>query len=385
MALDKSKLLSMFKKAQNQAKVAAETVTKAVDERFLRLNIGSTYHLRLLYCPSKVRETPFINLETHRHYDPNTKTVQRVVCPTSKHIDGANGFNTCPICKACSDLWKRGQAGDAVAAQLYKENRRTPENYAVVYVVKDTSADNPQTGKIKILRYGFEINKFLNAECLGIAGKGQPEIDQDEIVGFEAFDLEEGRNLVIKVGKKDVMAGKGGKAISFPEYETSFSRSLSAVPVDIDDLPKIFEDLRFDELLHVSTPDELKQYYKSRILSKMGDDFEEAPVQSVEENVPVKKVKTVTELLEEEEDEEEDVIKPVKKATSSKFFDEEEEEEEEVPAKPAKKSSVSKFFDEDEDEEEVEEEEAPAPKKAAKSSKKKFVLDDFDTDLSDLD
>ena len=68
----------MFKKAQNQAKVAAETVTKAVDERFLRLNIGSTYHLRLLYCPSKVRETPFINLETHRHYDPNTKTVQRV-------------------------------------------------------------------------------------------------------------------------------------------------------------------------------------------------------------------------------------------------------------------------------------------------------------------
>ena len=344
MALDKSKLQALFQKAQANAKKAASApAQKKVDERFLKMNIGSTYHLRLLYLPTQKRTSPFIENQVHRFYDSVTKEYTRVVCPTSSHILGSAGFDRCPVCKVLSDLWKRSQEGDKLAEELYRTGRRSSENYAVVYVVKDSSTENPQTGKIKILKYGFEISKFLNAECLGIAGKGQPEIDQDDIVGFEAFDLSAGRNLIIKVGKKDVRMG--GKMVSFPEYETAFSRSLSAVDVDIDSLPAIFKEIRFDEDFFVDIDEEaLMNYYNKFIKSRLNEvveneepaeeesedieeSFEDAePVKTVSANASKKTSKSVTDLLEEDED----------------FF---EEDEEEVPAPAPKKKTESKKSD----------------------------------------
>jgi hypothetical protein len=338
MALDKTKLAAIFKKAQQTAKksVSSEGTAKKFDDRFLKLNIGSSYQLRLLYLPTKERQVPFIEHQVHRNYDAATKTYTKVVCPTSSHISGVAGFDECPVCRAMSDLWKRAQNGDTVAGEIYKNCRRSAENYAVVYVAKDSSTENPQTGKIKILKYGFEIANFLNSECLGIAGKGQPEIDPDEIVGFEAFDLEAGRNLIIKVGKKDVRMN--GKTVSFPAYETSFSRSLTSIPVDIDDLPKIFEELRFDQDFFVnSNSDELLSFYKKFVAAEA----EEATVnefveEDEEDDIPMdypspkKSTKSMTDLLEEDEDEEpeEDEV------------DEDEDEDEEFPA--PKKSSAAK-------------------------------------------
>lgn len=350
--IDKNKLKAIFKKAQTNAKARSAEMTsetRTVDDRFLQLKIGNTYHLRLLYLPVEKREKPFIELQVHRHFDPTTRRYTRVVCPTSEHLLGSAGFDKCPVCRAMSDLWKAGQAGDKKASEAYRANRRTQENYAVVYVVKDSLTENSNAGQVKILKYGFEIAKFLNANCLGIAAKGDPEPDPDEVIGFEAFDLENGRNLVIKVGKKDVR-GANGEIISFPAYSTSFSQKTSAIDITEDDLPKIFKDLRFDESFFTEADDKaLLDFYKNFV----------NPEAATEEAAPEKK----------------------------------EEEEEDVPyefEKPAPKKAAtptSKFFDEVEEEDEEEEEEvAPAPKKQpAKKAKEVSKEEDFDLDFPDFE
>lgn len=354
MALDKSKLQALFQKAQANAKKASAPTQKKVDDRFLKMNIGSTYRLRLLYLPTAKRTSPFIENLVHRYYDPMTKEYIRAVCPTSSHLLGSAGYDKCPVCKVLSELWKRSQEGDKLAEELYRAARRSDENYAVVYVVKDSSVDNPQTGKIKILKYGFEISKFLNAECLGIASRGQPEIDPDEIVGFEAFDLSAGRDLVIKVGKKDVRIG--GKSVTFPEYETSFSRTLSEVDVDIDNLPHIFKELRFDEDFFVDADeDALLNYYNRVIKSRLN---------SVNEQ---------EEVVEDEDDVSFDM-----------------DEEDKTPAsKPSSKKqlSMSEMLEEDDDIFGDDEDEEPAPPPKKKSAAKASKVDDLDLDdlLSDFD
>lgn len=347
MALDKSKLQALFQKAQANAKKAAASPAKKVDERFLKMNIGSTYHLRLLYLPTQKRQSPFIENQIHRYYEPLTKEYARVVCPTSPHILGTGGYDKCPVCKVLSELWKRSQEGDKLAEELYKNHRRGEENFAVVYVVKDSSTENPQTGKIKILKYGFEISRFLNAECLGIAGKGQPEIDTDDIVGFEAFDLSAGRNLIIKVGKKDVRIA--GKSVTFPSYETAFSRSLSEVDVDINNLPQIFKELRFDEDFFVDMDeDALLSYYNKFIKNHLNESTSSNEDESVEE-------------LDADFEDEEELATKSNKAK--------------VPAK-----SMSDLLEEDDDL--FEDEELPAPKKKYKKEFDSFDLDDI---LADFD
>ena len=358
--IDKNKLKAIFKKAQTNAKARSAEIAneggRSIDDRFLQLKIGNTYHLRLLYLPVGKREKPFIELQVHRHFDPTTRRYTRVICPTSEHLLGSAGFDKCPVCRAMSDLWKAGQAGDKQAAEVYRQNRRTQENYAVVYVVKDSLTENSNAGQVKILKYGFEIAKFLNANCLGIAAKGDPEPDPDEVIGFEAFDLENGRNLVIKVGKKDVR-GANGEIISFPAYSTAFSQKTSSIDLTEEDLPKVFKDLRFDESFFTEADDKaLLDFYKNFV----NPESEAAPEKS--------------------EEEEEDV--PY-------------EFEKKAPKKEKSSSPASKFFDEVEDEEteeksedssDEEEEEEVAPKKAApKKAKAASKEEDFDLDFPDFD
>ena len=356
--IDKNKLKAIFKKAQTNAKARSAEMTnetRTVDDRFLQLKIGNTYHLRLLYLPVEKREKPFIELQVHRHFDPTTRKYTRVVCPTSEHLLGSAGFDKCPVCRAMSDLWKAGQAGDKKASEAYRANRRTQENYAVVYVVKDSLTENSNAGQVKILKYGFEIAKFLNANCLGIAAKGDPEPDPDEVIGFEAFDLENGRNLVIKVGKKDVR-GANGEIISFPAYSTSFSQKTSAIDITEDDLPKIFKDLRFDESFFTEADNKaLLDFYKNFV----NPESEAAPEKSEEEeDVPYEFEKKAPK-------------KEKSSSPASKFFDEVEDEDTEEKS-------------EDSSDEEEEEEVAPkkaAPKKAKAASKE----EDFDLDFPDFD
>lgn len=358
--IDKNKLKAIFKKAQTNAKARSAEIAneggRSIDDRFLQLKIGNTYHLRLLYLPVGKREKPFIELQVHRHFDPTTRRYTRVICPTSEHLLGSAGFDKCPVCRAMSDLWKAGQAGDKQAAEVYRQNRRTQENYAVVYVVKDSLTENSNAGQVKILKYGFEIAKFLNANCLGIAAKGDPEPDPDEVIGFEAFDLENGRNLVIKVGKKDVR-GSNGEIISFPAYSTAFSQKTSSIDLTEEDLPKVFKDLRFDESFYTEADDKaLLDFYKNFV----NPESEAAPAKSeeVEEDVPYEFEKKAPK-------------KEKSSSPASKFFDEVEDEDTEEKS-------------EDSSEEEEEEEVAPkkaAPKKAKAASKE----EDFDLDFPDFD
>lgn len=365
----KDKLKALFKKTQQVAQAEASASSAMPDNRFLKLEIGKSYRFRLLYLPTEKREKPFIELQTHKHYDPKSKKYTRVVCPTSEHILGRGGFDSCPICQANYQLYERKQAGDYQAGELYKQMRRGSENYAVVYVVKDTSVENSMQGECRIIKYPYDVAKKLNLYVLGITQRDMPEPDPDEILGYSAFDLESGIDVIISVGKKSVPELNA----VFPEYSVSFSKNATSVPLTEEQLPEIFEKLRFDDLLEPMDKSKLGDFYSKFIL---GESVESATEEDEVVLPPKATKKNAKPVLEETDDDEEDVP-----------YD---EPSIELPKKksPTKKSAVSKFledFDDEEESDEADEELVSPPAKASKKKSKQVVEDDDDWDIPDLD
>ena len=296
--ITKDALNKLFNKAQKTEQEKA--IVKTTDSRFLQMLPGNTYKVRLLFLPTKNRQTPFIETKLHRHYNPNFKSYTEVICPTSEYLDGNAGFEKCPICSMLSTIWKQVELGDKEARKIYDANKRVTKNYAVVYVVKDpVESENNQTGKFKILRYGWDLQKVLDRFVMGKAVKGKPVLDEDEIVGFDAFDVDEGRDFIITVARTEVTTPNG--KINFNSYGGSFSTKKTAVNVKLDDLPKIFKELKFDEdFLIPSDPDKLNEFYKNYVIGSSNKVIKELDIDE-EDNIIANDDK-LEELEEDKED-----------------------------------------------------------------------------------
>lgn len=360
----KTTLRDLFAKAQKneQAKVA----TSHQDERFLVLKPGRRYRVRLLFSPTEKRSGPFIETKIHRNYNPNLRKYTKVLCPSSDYLEGYEGYKMCPICQAAGKFYEKAQLGDANAQKMYNSIKRITENYAVVYVVQDSQeGEGNVAGKIKILKYGFDIQKVFDRFVMGKAVKGEPEIDPEEVIGYDAFDLENGRDLIISVGSKKVGAQV------YPEYNASFSGKYSSVPLTEEEVADAVKKLRFDEDFFVEYDmNAINAFYKEIVLKESGADLDINEDKSDDEG--------------EDEDDSEVFKKPVKKVAPAKKFDLEDEDEEESvkPAKPAKKAPVIEDDDDEEDDLKYEDDEEEQPAKkvapAKKSSASKFDLDDDD-------
>jgi hypothetical protein len=226
---------------------------------------------------------------------------------------------------------------------------------------------------------------------MGKEVKGSPKLDDDELVGFDAFELQNGRNLVITVSEKKV------GDVRFPSYTASFSSRTSDIPLTQEDVEEAFAKLRFDEDFYVKADQkEISDFYKNFIQRgslDVEEEFDEENAELVNDddeadevfNTKDKPAKKSKPVIEEDDDDEDDIPMPKKSKKVlieededdddlNMDFDDDDEEEEIVVKKPSKKS---KPVIEEDDEEEV-------PVKKSKPTKKQVVEEDEDDDW-DLD
>jgi hypothetical protein len=252
-------------------KAVKDRNTSSFDDRHVKMEIGKTYKFRLI-APGLLEDDKtgnkmfpdipdyFIEKYVHSVKDASDKW-KVVTCPTT-HL-AKSGFNKCPICKNNSDLYNSGSAEDK---ELYKKFQRRFYGYALVYVVNDpTKPENK--GKMKILQFGVNVNKFLNKQIFGIVskakGKEEGETDgkekEDEsadIVGFDAFQIENGYDLIIEVTQNG----------EWPKYDCSFARKATTITIDSEKLEAEVKALNFDKELTKSSDEELASFFNTYVL-----------------------------------------------------------------------------------------------------------------------
>lgn len=246
------------------------------DPRIVNTIPENTYRFRLLfYVDAKhERKTPFIEKYVHAIWDEEAKKSDFVTCPTSKYLSGDMGFNNCPICSHASKMYKEHMKTQSVSChEIYKKFKRQFFGYALVYVVNDpTNKDN--NGTVKILKFKLGVSEFFEKEINGEKDK-EGKIINDP-VGYSAFSLTDGYDLILEVGKKD----------KWPSYAPKFSREKSSINIDAQKLEAEILALKFDEDFYTSsTKDALTKFFADYVLSADINSEVEAQIES--QKIPV--------------------------------------------------------------------------------------------------
>jgi hypothetical protein len=201
----------------------------------LKFEAGKTYLVRLL--PNV--EAPAQTFFHYYHYSWKSFATGQFVSYVSPQTVGER----CPIGEESYKIYKNGSPEEKERGKaLYRK-----ENYLVnVYVISDpTNPDNE--GKVKIMRYGNQLQKIILSAIEG---------DDAEEFGPKIFDLsEKGCTFRIKCEKKS------DKNAEFVEYTAS--RFLSPSKIDnldeqkMEEIYKSIHDL--SKLFTIKSYDDLKQ------------------------------------------------------------------------------------------------------------------------------
>ena len=206
-------------------------------KNILQIAAPATYVVRLL--PNI--KNPGNTFRHYFHHGWNSASTGKYFSVTSPSTWGER----CPVSELYFKILREGSDEEKERA---KANLRRKENWMVnVYVVSDPK--NPENnGTIKVLRYGRQLNKIIEAAISG---------DDASEYGAKIFDLSEnGCNLRIKA---ELVSDKPG-APKYPTYTAS--KFLSPGPVDGLDEDKIAEtyDSIFDlqTMIEHKTADDIK-------------------------------------------------------------------------------------------------------------------------------
>jgi hypothetical protein len=144
----------------------------------LKFTPGNTYQVRLVPNPNAPKETIF-NYYNHAWTSNSTGKFVTALCPTTF------GDN-CPIDSYYLKTYRTGTESEKAAAAVLSRKEGWLVN---VYVVSDPT--NPENeGKVKILRYGKELDKIIESALKG---------DDSQEFGVEkVFDVNQGSTLRIK-------------------------------------------------------------------------------------------------------------------------------------------------------------------------------------------
>lgn len=275
---------SLFNKIQAQEQAAPSGSTSTFNNLILKPKVNCSYSLRLIWLKpfgTCTREYPMINQYIHHYWDDKAvgSKDQVVYCPTSQYIKGdtRDGFDSCPICEKCSELYKQSKEGSSSAKELYKKFRRTLRGYVPVYVV---NGPEDVIGKVMILQYGKQFKEFFDRKIFGkmpkVVGENaeQPQpISADEIIGLDAFLYSrndgtialEGYNFNVQVTSKRMVIE--GRQIDMPQYTMDFSRKPTSVGtfgdeyITADVMDNLNAKIRFDEdFFNVSTTADLTKF-----------------------------------------------------------------------------------------------------------------------------
>ena len=162
--------VSMFDAIKSSLKQKDNPNVNANFRDILRFEVGNTYLVRLV--PNiKNPEKTFFHYFNHGWTSLATGQFLSALCPSTYG-------EACPIDQERFKIWRNGTDQEKDSVRPLKRR----ENWMVnVYVISDPT--NPENeGKVKILRYGAQLNKKIDAAING---------DDAEEFGAKIFDLSE--------------------------------------------------------------------------------------------------------------------------------------------------------------------------------------------------
>jgi len=270
----------------------------------LKFEAGKTYLVRLIPNIQTPAETFF----HYYHYSWKSFATGQFVSFVSPQTIGER----CPIAEESYKIYKQGSPEEKERGKaLYRK-----ENYLVnVYVISDpTNSENE--GKVKIMRYGNQIQKIIMSAIEG---------DDAEEFGEKIFDLtEKGCTLRVKCEKKSE------KNAEFVEYTASRFLSPSKVEgLDIQKIQSIYDSAHdLTKVFTIRSVDELKQAVQEHYYA----------VSTEEETTPKKGKKLSTDTAPDDDDIPME-YKGGKKSEVASVVEEKKVEEKKAEEKP-KKSTI---------------------------------------------
>ena len=245
---------SLFESIKDAINKNSNTSTESSFKDFMKLEIDKTYVVRLIPLVTNPERT-FFHYYSHIWKSISTNNIVSVLCPNTYG-------EKCPIDEYRSKIYSTKDDAQIEKIRPIKRN----ENWLVnVLVVKDPT--NPENqGKVKILRYGKQLAKIIDAAITG---------DESDEFGAKVFDLSEnGCNLKIKVEKNE-----GGYA--------SYTGSKFTSPSKIDDLNDIDEAYTqandLDAIFDHKSYDEIKKLLNTHFLGEISQENTQS-VEDVQEN-----------------------------------------------------------------------------------------------------
>lgn len=245
---------SLFESIKDAINKNSNTSTESSFKDFMKLEIDKTYVVRLIPLVSNPERT-FFHYFSHIWKSVSTNNIVSVLCPNTYG-------EKCPIDEYRSKIYSTKDDNQIEKIRPIKRN----ENWLVnVLVIKDPT--NPENqGKVKILRYGKQLAKIIDAAITG---------DESDEFGAKVFDLSEnGCNLKIKVEKNE-----GGYA--------SYTGSKFTSPSKIDDLGDIDEVYNqandLDAIFDHKSYEEIKKLLTTHFLGEIAQENTQS-VEDVQEN-----------------------------------------------------------------------------------------------------
>ena len=220
-----SNLFESIKDALNK-----KTTTESNFKDFMKMETGKTYVVRLL--PNlEAPDRTFFHYYHHMWKSVVSNNMISFLCPTTYG-------DKCPIEEYRSRVYRTKNETEIEKTRPIKRNESWLAN---VFVIKDPT--NPENeGKVKILRYGRQLNKIITDAITG---------DDSDEYGSRVFDLsDKGCSFKIKVEQNS-----GG----YPEYVSSKFMSPSKID-GIDNLDEIYSSIKqLDSIFNHKTYDEIEE------------------------------------------------------------------------------------------------------------------------------
>lgn len=240
-----SNLFESIKDALNK-----KAPTESSFKDFMKMETGKTYVVRLIPNLESPDRT-FFHYFHHMWKSVATGNNISFLCPTTYG-------EKCPIEDYRGRAYRSKNETEIEKTRPIKRNESWLVN---VFVIKDpTNPDNE--GKVKILRYGKQLNKIITDAITG---------DESDEFGVKIFDLsEKGCNFKIKVEQNE-----GG----YPTYVSSKFMSSSKLDgiSDVDEIHNEYKQL--DKIFTHKTTEEIQELLSYHFLGlEKGESQRELPV-----------------------------------------------------------------------------------------------------------
>ena len=155
---------------------------------------------------------------------------------------------------------------------LYDMFKRKFNGFALGYVIEDQVTPE-NNGHVKYFRFSIRQKRWLDREIYGIVSTFKNDKTEEDTgnsnnfdtVGFDAFELEKGFDLIIDVTKQG----------EFLNYDYKFARKASAIECNIEVLEAEILEIDFDKHITSSSDEDSLNFYRTVVLNS--DEVDDIP------------------------------------------------------------------------------------------------------------